>query len=102
MADSFGGLCDKVVTVCLKIRASHESLINLIEKKPNYDGASIVSKEIFYTFVWKCIKKLADLHMQKDVLITEIDSLLDKMIIDAKAGKDLDNGSYIQRKHKTY
>jgi len=45
---------------------------------------------------------LADLNLQRNKLIDEVDEKLVSLIKQAMSGEDLDDGKNIQRKHKTY
>ena len=48
------------------------------------------------------LKRCADLNVQRNQLIDEVDEKIVE-IIDAKlSGENLDEGKFIQRKHKTY
>jgi len=69
--DTVGGLIDKLITVNLKIRHSADP------------------------------GSLPDLLKQKDHLTQELDALVCDMIEASKSGESLDNGAFIQRKHKT-
>jgi hypothetical protein len=52
--------------------------------------------------LWEILKRCADLNVQRNQLIDEVDEKIVE-IIDAKlSGKSLDEGKFIQRKHKTY
>jgi hypothetical protein len=52
--------------------------------------------------LWECLKRACDLNVQRNQLIDEVDEKIIEIIKESKDGKDLDNGKFIQRKHKTY
>jgi hypothetical protein len=52
--------------------------------------------------LWESLKKACDLNVQRNQLIDEVDEKVVEIIKNAISGGDLDNGKYIQRKHKTY
>lgn len=102
MADTLGGLIDKLHTICLKMWANQEVLYEIRrmtfdEFKEKYYSSEDGAKEL-----WECLQKVCDLNVQRNQLIDEIDAKVIE-IIDAKfAGENLDAGKFIQRKHKTY
>jgi hypothetical protein len=102
MADTLGGLIDKLNTSDFKLWNSQEILyeirhMSFEEFKIKYfetqDGAVIL---------WDILKKVCDLNIQRNQLIDEIDSKVIEMIKEALSGDDLDDGKHIQRKYKTY
>ena len=101
MADTFGGLIDKLITADLKMWNNQEVFYEIRrmdfdqfkEKYFNDEGAEKL---------WSILKKLADLNIQRNVLIDEVDEKLIALIKQAISGEDLDDGKNIQRKHKTY
>jgi predicted RNA-binding protein with PUA domain len=102
MADTFGGLVDKLTTVDLKMWNNQEIFyairkMSFDEFKNKYFKSEDGAKELWQTF-----QKAIDLNIQRNELIDELDEKLIDMINSAIAGEELDNGKYIQRKHKTY
>lgn len=102
MADTFGGLIDKLITVDMKMWTNQELLYDIRrmtfdEYKSKYfedpEGAELL---------WATLKKATDLNVQRNVLIDELDEKLITLLKDAVEGKDLDDGSNVQRSHKTY
>lgn len=102
MADTFGGLIDKLITADLKMWNNQEVFYEI--RKMSFDEF----KEKYFhdqqgaEKLWEILKKLADLNIQRNVLIDEIDEKLIDLIKQASEGKNLDDGKNIQRKHKTY
>jgi hypothetical protein len=102
MADTLGGLIDKLCTVGLKMWNNQEILYEIRrmtfdEFKEKYwkteDGAECL---------WACLKKACDLNCQRNQLIDEVDEKVIEMVEAANCGERLDDGKFIQRKHKTY
>jgi hypothetical protein len=98
MADTLGSLVDKLSVVNLKMWNAQEGLyeirrMNLEQFKEKYYNEKGI-EELFNS-----LNKAADLNVQRNALIDSIDELVVEMI---KSKEDLDNGKYIQRKHKTY
>ena len=100
MADTLGGLIDKLLTVDLKMWNNQETLYQIRkmtfdEYKTKYfdteDGAKIL---------WEQLKKATDLNFQRNQLIDEIDDLIVTMIEKGADKESLE--PFIQRKHKTY
>jgi len=101
MADTFGGLIDKLITADLKMWNNQEMFYEI--RKMSFDQF----KEKYFNDegaekLWAILKKLADLNIQRNVLIDEVDEKLVALIKQAMSGEDLDDGRNIQRKHKTY
>ena len=102
MADTFGGVVDKLITADLKMWNNQEIFyeirrMSFLEFKLKY-----FADESGVENLWAILKKLADLNIQRNVLIDELDEKLIFLIKSAIDGKDLDDGKNIQRKHKTY
>jgi RNAse (barnase) inhibitor barstar len=102
MADTLGSLIDKLITIDMKMWNNQELLYDIRrmtfeEYKEKYfssvEGASTL---------WDSLKKACDLNVQRNQLIDEIDVKIVEIVEEASSGKELDNGKFIQRKHKTY
>lgn len=100
--DTLGSLIDKLQTVDLKMWNNQELLYKIRKmtfdeyRKEYFDAEDGAQK------LWDCLKKACDLNVQRNQLIDEIDQKIVEMIKVALSGQDLDNGAFIQRKHKTY
>lgn len=100
--DTLGGLIDKLNTADLKMWNNQEILyeirkMSFDEYKKKYFSDENGAKEL-----WDSLKKACDLNIQRNKLIDEIDEKIVEMIKKAIDGDELDNGQFIQRKHKTY
>jgi len=102
MADTLGSLVDKLQTVDLKMWNNQELLYKIRRmtfeeyKKEYFDDEEGAKK------LWECLKKACDLNVQRNQLIDEIDEKIVEMVRAAQSGENLDDGKFIQRKHKTY
>lgn len=101
MADTFGGLIDKLITVDMKMWNNQEFLyevrrVPFEEFQEKYTESEDKQKALFDS-----IKKCCDLNYQRNQLIDEIDELLASLLVDTVTG-ELDYAKIIQRKHKTY
>ena len=101
MADTFGGLVDKLITVDMKMWNNQEFLyevrrVPFEEFQEKYTESEDKQKALFDS-----IKKCCDLNYQRNQLIDEIDELLASLLVDTVTG-ELDYEKIIQRKHKTY
>jgi len=97
VADTIGSLIDKLVTVDLKMWNNQELLYEIRrmtcdEFIQEYHTTSALSR------LYSILKKCCDLNIQRNVLIDEVDTLLVEMF----GNPEMDDGRYIQRKHKTY
>lgn len=102
MSDTLGGLIDKLLTVDLKMWNNQELLYKIRkmtfeEYKIEYFNSENGAQEL-----WNSLKKACDLNVQRNQLIDEIDEKIVEMLKAHKNNEDLDNGSFIQRKYKTY
>jgi hypothetical protein len=102
MADTLGSLIDKLFTADTKMWNNQEELYKI--RKMSFEE---YKKEYFHSeegaiCLWECLKKACDLNVQRNQLIDEIDEKVIEIVKEANAGKDLDNGKFLQRKHKTY
>lgn len=106
MADTFGGLVDKLITVDMKMWNNQEFLYEV--RRVDFDEfkEKFTSTEEKQLALFESIKKCCDLNYQRNQLIDEIDetliNILREAMNEAILGGDLDAGKYIQRKHKTY
>lgn len=102
MADTLGGLIDKLFTIDSKMWNNQEMLyeirrMSFDEYKQKYFADEAGAKKL-----WECLKKACDLNVQRNQLIDEIDEKVIEISKCAASGDDLDAGKFIQRKHKTY
>ena len=102
MADTLGSIVDKLCTVDLKMWNNQEMFYDI--RRMSFDEY----KEKYFSNpegaeqLWEILKRCADLNVQRNQLIDEVDEKIVE-IIDAKlSGENLDEGKFIQRKHKTY
>jgi hypothetical protein len=101
MADTFGGVIDKLITIDMKMWDNQELLYEIRrmtfeEYKQKYFSEEGAIK------LWNCLKKACDLNVQRNQLIDEVDSKILEIIQAGLNGEELDSGKFIQRKHKTY
>ena len=102
MADTLGGLIDKLFTIDTKMWVNQDLLYEIRHMTFEEYKAKYFSNEAGAEELWKCLQKSCDLNIQRNQLIDEIDQKVIE-IVEAKAGgEELDAGKFIQRKHKTY
>jgi hypothetical protein len=102
MADTLGSLIDKLCTVDLKMWNNQELLYEI--RKMSFDEykEKYFNDESGAKNLWECLKKACDLNIQRNQVIDEVDEKVIEMIESCISGNPLDNGKFIQRKHKTY
>ncbi len=100
MADTLGGVIDKLCTADLKM--SNQRVISEVGGMSFEDFKAKYCNEDGFKQIWKELNNCSDLDAQKSKLINEIDEKITEMIETAKSGENLDNGKYLQRSHKTY
>lgn len=99
--DSLGSAIDKLITADMKMWNNQEILYEIRRmtfeeyklKFTSNDGA---------LKLWDMLKKCCDLNVQRAQLVNEIDQKIIEMIQTAVAGKDLNDGGFLQLAHKTY
>jgi len=101
MADTVGGLIDKLITIDMKMWTNQEFLYKI--RKISYEQfkEEFLSSEEKIKTLWTSIHKACDLNIQRNQLIDEIDEKIIEMLQINQKGEDLDNGKFLQRKHKT-
>lgn len=102
MADTLGGLVDKLITVDMKMWNNQELLYKIRKMSFEEYKSEYFLNEEGANNLWECLKKACDLNVQRNQLIDEIDEKIISLVDESKNGIDLDNGKNIQRKHKTY
>lgn len=102
MADTLGTLIDKLSTIDLKMWNNQELLYEIRRMSFDEYKEKYFKDEVGAEKLWNVLKKACDLNIQRNQLIDEVDEKIVE-IVDAKlSGENLDNGKFIQRKHKTY
>ena len=102
MADTLGGLIDKLITVDMKMWNNQEFLyevrrIPFEEFKERFVKTDEQKLELFDS-----LKRCCDLNYQRNVLIDEIDEMIASVLEAISSGEKIDYEKFIQRKHKTY
>lgn len=102
MADTLGSLIDKLNTIDLKMWNNQELLYEIRRMSFNEYKEKYFNDEGGAELLWDSLKKACDLNVQRNQLIDEIDEKIIEIVKASVEGAELDNGKFIQRKHKTY
>jgi hypothetical protein len=102
MADTLGGLIDKLFTINTKMWFNQDLLYEIRRMTFDEFKEKYWSNEDGANQLWSILKKACDLNIQRNQIIDEVDEKVIEIIADGVAGKDLDNGKFVQRKHKNY
>ena len=102
MADTLGGLIDKLVTVDLKMWNNQEFLYEVRRMSFEDFEKKFTSTRDARLGLFESVKKCCDLNMQRSQLIDEVDKKIVEIVNAGLEGENLDDGKFIQRKHKTY
>lgn len=102
MADTFGSLIDKLITIDMKMWNNQELLyeirrMSFEEYKEKYFLDDSGAEKL-----WDSLKKACDLNVQRNQIIDEIDIKIISLLEQSKLDYDMDDGKNIQRKFKTY
>jgi len=102
MADTLGSLIDKMITVDMKMWHNQELLYKIRRMTFDEYKQEYFSSEDGALKLWESLKKACDLNVQRNQLINEVDLKIIQMISEKTKCTDLDDGSFLQRSHKTY
>jgi hypothetical protein len=102
MADTLGGLIDKLITIDMKMWNNQEFLYEVRRLSFDEFQKKYTETEKKRIDLFSSVKKCCDLNMQRNQLIDEIDEKIIDIVKTALSGKNIDDGKFIQRKHKTY
>ena len=102
MADTLGGLIDKLITIDMQMWDNQEFLYEVTRTSFEEFKEKYTSTEEKQEALFDSIKKCCDLNVQRNQLIDEVDEKIIELVKSATSGEDLDSGKHIQRKHKTY
>ena len=97
--DTIGSLVDKLSVVNLKMWNAQEGLYEIRRMTLN-DFKKKYFNEKGIEELFNSLNKAADLNVQRNNLIDEIDKTVLNLIDDSKNNEDL--SKYFQKKHKTY
>lgn len=102
MADTLGGLVDKLITIDMKMWTNQELLYEIRRMKSLEEFKVKYQSDQGMENLWKCLQKACDLNVQRNQIIDEVDEKIVEIIKAGLSGEPLDEGKFIQRKHKTY
>jgi len=102
MADTLGSLVDKLCTIDLKMWNAQELLYEIRHMTFEDFKIKYFDDEQGAKKLWEVFQKAMDLNIQRNQLIDEVDEKVVEIVRDGLSGADLDDGKFIQRKHKTY
>jgi hypothetical protein len=102
MSDTLGSLIDKLITVDMKMWHNQELLYEIRRMTFDEYKEKYFLNEEGANLLWESLKKACDLNVQRNQLIDELDGKILEMISATTSGEDMDDGKFIQRKHKTY
>ena len=102
MADSVGSLIDKLITVDMKMFNNQEIFYTIRKMTFEEYKNKFFTNEDGAKELWEQLKKCSDLNCQRNAVMDELDIKIIEIVKAAVNGEDLDNGSFVQRKHKTY
>jgi len=102
MADTLGGLVDKLGVVNLKMWNNQELLYELRKMSLNEFRDKYFTDDKAVQRLYLCLQKCCDLNVQRNDLIDEIDQMFKKYISLASDGIVGDAHELLQSKHKSY
>jgi hypothetical protein len=102
VADTIGSLVDKLATVNNKLFVNQDLFYKIramtFEEFCTAYVNTIAGQEELFNF----LKKMSDLNVQRNQLMSEVDLGIIALIKRALAGEELDDGRAVQRAHKTH
>mgnify|MGYP003628582379 CR=1 FL=1 len=102
MADTLGGIIDKLITVDMKMWNNQELIYDIRRMSFEEYKDKYFENEEGAQLLWEGLKKACDLNLQRNQLIDEVDVKIIEMVEAALNRESLDSGKFLQRKHKTY
>ena len=102
MSDTVGSLVDKLFTVDTKMWTNQEMLYVIRKHDFEWFKNRFLSDDASILELYETLKKVCDLNIQRQLLITEIDERIVKTIEAGIAGRDLHTPNFIVDSHKTY
>ena len=102
MADTLGSLIDKLITIDMKMWDNQDILYEIRRMSFDEFKEKYWKDEEGAEKLWEILKKACDLNVQRNQLIDEVDTKVVEIVEAANSGEELDNGKFIQRKHKNY
>jgi hypothetical protein len=102
MSDTLGSIIDKLITIDMKMWNNQELLYEIRRMTFEEYTQKYFSNEEGAHLLWESLKKACDLNVQRNQLIDEIDIKIVEMVEASESGDSMDEGKFIQRKHKTY
>jgi hypothetical protein len=102
MADTLGMLVEKIFTAQQKMWVAQEDIYEVRRMSFEEFKVKYIDQEEGAKKLWEVLKRACDLNIQRNAVIDEFDERVIEMIRAAVDGEDLDNGKFVQRKHKTY
>ena len=102
MADTLGGLIDKLFTVDMKMWTNQELLYEIRRMKSAEEFKARYQSDDGMEALWRCLQKVCDLNVQRNQIIDEVDEKVVEIVEASLKGENLDDGKFIQRKYKTY
>ena len=102
MSDTIGSLVDKLITADLKMWNNQEIYYEIRHMEFPEFKERYLSNDEDQQSIFECFKKVADLNVQRNGIIDEIDEKIVEIVRAAVSGDNLDEGLFIQRNHKTY
>ena len=100
--DTLGGLIDKLITIDMKMWNNQEFLYEVRRMGFDQFKEKYTKTEQDQLDLFESIKQCCDLNVQRNQLIDEVDEKIVEIVKASTNGEDLDDGKFIQRKHKTY
>ncbi len=95
MADTLGGLIDKLNTADLKMWNNQEILYEIRRMSFEEYKEKYFNSEQGAELLWSVLKKACDINVQRNQLIDEIDEKIIEMIDARLSGENLDDGKYV-------
>lgn len=102
MADTLGGIIDKLITIDMKMWDNQELLYEIRRMTFDEYKEKFFNNEDGSKKLWDILKRACDLNVQRNQLINEVDIKIIEMITSKVEGNNLDDGKFLQRSHKTY
>ena len=102
MADTFGSLIDKLITVDMKLWYSQELVYEIRRMTYEQFKEKYFDNEEGFKKFFTSLNKATELNYQRNLLVDELDEKLLEMLLETQKSTDLNDKGYVRKSLKTY
>lgn len=100
--ETLGSIIDRLFTIDTKLWNAQDEIYKIRKMTFDQYKTEYFTNEDGAKRLWESLQKATDLNLQRNELIDAIDQKIVEIVKAGQSGEDLDDGKFVQRKHKTY